>query len=741
MKSSASLLAEDPTPKAPAFLTPNADGVFENAEQIYVPLHHGNICHLLIAQAGPHEFYSGHKFFTRQPRNMQEQLASEASGSVRTRERALTNELELALYFFSEHKGPLGQIVAWAKDHLSAEAFDVLEFSAPAQKIGKPIGELINEAVAADNISKGASVAQDVPASSSARLTADEAAEASVVPGAESNGPAGVPLETVPPAPHHAEIAVDAIEPNPDQPRKGRNQAKQAELVESLRNAPLLHPIVVRDMGAGREGKPDTCRYQIIVGEGRWLAYKELGRATIEAKVFSGVDGATAIAWALVENLQRSDMNALEEAEGFSWLSRMGWTTARMAQQTGKPTRTIRAALGLMKLPESVRELIRLGELSARQARALARWVVAPGFEACEKEEEFLARPRGFVTRPRVCEIIADIAAKSNCNISSDELAVGVPAEAIGALTAEKLIVQIPDAYWGAVCASAMANADFYEVSLKRYTFAVAAWKETKKKIDAEVRAAAAEKAARAAKRVEVAMETQVSMPITALKESKAEHVVLKGELERYADHLPGDCVANGIDPETKAEVPVCTQPEKLVALREAERHALAEDLNEKLCDADVRARAKLKKLKRVGAREMAFIIEGTQVDFNASIEEAEAWAEAGLKRPKNWQRMSLRQQLETLDPVEQFRLFINAQLCEQNMDSDCADLLRWILETPKLGLITEDPREGERLLKRLAAELFAAKPAAAVLAPVAQKPAPIAKKKPVKKAGKGGRK
>jgi ParB family transcriptional regulator, chromosome partitioning protein len=656
MKSSATtaLIADDePKPRASKLHTANAAGIFEDAEQIFVSLGAGNICHFLVANSEL-GWVPGFKLFTRQPRNLNEHLPKATDGAYQTRRGALEYCVDCADKFFAEHPGPRQAIATWW-----AKESDVSTVPAFLDKLIEDTAKNVRPK-ATDGV---------LPVASPAIIM-----------------PAGLP-----PRPHFAEIPLDQIEANPDNPRKDRPEADVVELANSIKANGLLQPVAVRDMGEGRQGKPDTKRYRLIFGEGRWLAHQHLNMATIEAKVFTGVDAPTALAFALVENLQRRDMNAIDEAEGFAELSRMSWTPERMAEQTGKSERTIYRALSLMKLPESVRLLVRSGELSARRAFALVRWVAAAPTVAADE----------FVARPRVCAVIADVASKSAADISSDELAAGVPDKAVGALLSERLIAEVPAKYWGRV----REGRHEFRSAGRLYTFALDGWKALKKTIDTADR----EAAARSADKAKTKVANQVSVTVAELKKGKANVVELSGLDEIYIDYLPKDACAPGIA-DDQSEVIVCLKPDLLRLLKEAEAKALEQDREDRIMEADERAQAKLKKLKRVTGREMAFVLESTQYSCSASLDTAEAWKAAGLKFPRNADKIGLRQMLEALDPVDQFRLFIHSMLCEAHLgDSDLVELLCWILEVPTLGFIGQDQKARETLLSQLSADLWPA--------------------------------
>jgi ParB/RepB/Spo0J family partition protein len=723
MKSTAAaaLLAADSSAESvERYHTANAEGIYENAEQVFVGMRGGNICHFLVART-PEGWTPGHKFFTRQPHNLATDLPSNIPGRVvvPTRWAALAAEAGVAMRFFSDHGTALEALCTWCETNLPDAELEAL------RKLAREIGlskwanknsceEGPSTTVAPSQVAEDAALvtpaapAPDAePASTASGATGGVIFSGSCGPeltrGATGMGSTGnlATEATIPPRPHYAELGVGEIGPG-DNPRKGRSAAAQAELVESIRTAGQLQPVAVLDLGEG-----SSPRYRLIFGEGRWLAHQTLGRATIEAKVFKGIDEATAKALALVENLLRHDMNAMDEAEGFADLHQLGWNTARMAEQTGKDLSTIRRALALTKLPEAVRALVREGKLSSRQANRLVRYVVpAGGFEA---------KPEGFIARPAVAEALAQAAV--DLKISSDDLADGIPQAALPALVDAGALIEINSAkYFDSISgrglfAHAPESGKYFRIGMSHhlYCWPETPWPALKKTIDKETRDAAAAKAERATKRVETAAVSRVSVPLTALKDSKAEHVVLKGDLEIYADYLPEEIVANGIDPTSQAEVLVCTQPEKLKALRYAEAKEIGVINEAAYLAAQTRAREIVRKIKKLGAREMAFVVEGTQVDFNADLGEAEVWREAGLKWPARAKALSMRAMLETLEPVEQYRLFVTATLLAEAFEETRLELLRWILGVPKIGLIEEDKREREKLLARVAKEVFAA--------------------------------
>ncbi|HMC53765.1 MAG TPA: ParB/RepB/Spo0J family partition protein [Gemmatimonadaceae bacterium] len=158
-------------------------------------------------------------------------------------------------------------------------------------------------------------------------------------------------------------LEIAAIRPNPYQPRREFKEADLAELQASLKTSGLLQPISVRPRGDG---------FELISGERRLRAATRLGWTEIPA-IVREVDDRTLLTLALVENLQRSDLNAVEEARGYRRLSEeFGFTHQQIAEAVGKDRTSVTQMLRILQLPSVVLEIVEQGRLSAGHARALA---------------------------------------------------------------------------------------------------------------------------------------------------------------------------------------------------------------------------------------------------------------------------------------------------------------------------------------------------------------------------------
>ncbi len=158
-------------------------------------------------------------------------------------------------------------------------------------------------------------------------------------------------------------LPLQRIEPNPNQPRKRFDEVELQALADSIAQHGLLQPLAVRETSDGY--------YQIIAGERRWRACRLAGLSEVPVTVVEA-DDRTVMELALVENLQREDLNPMEEAEGYrALLEEYGLTQEQAAQQVGKSRSAVANALRLLTLSDEVRALVEAGELTAGHARAI----------------------------------------------------------------------------------------------------------------------------------------------------------------------------------------------------------------------------------------------------------------------------------------------------------------------------------------------------------------------------------
>jgi len=168
------------------------------------------------------------------------------------------------------------------------------------------------------------------------------------------------------PGAHFAELPVDAITPNPRQPREVFEEEAMEELVHSIREVGLLQPIVVRPAGSGGAGK-----YELIMGERRWRATQAAGLERIPA-IVRETDDERMLLDALLENLHRSQLNPLEEAAAYDQLLKdFACTHEQLADRIGRSRPQVSNTLRLLKLPPKIQRRVAGGQLTAGHARAL----------------------------------------------------------------------------------------------------------------------------------------------------------------------------------------------------------------------------------------------------------------------------------------------------------------------------------------------------------------------------------
>ena len=196
-------------------------------------------------------------------------------------------------------------------------------------------------------------------------------------------------------------IPIEQIEPNPDQPRRRFDDEDLADLANSIREKGVIQPLIVRPAPGGQ---PD--RFQIVAGERRWRAAQMAQKHDLPV-IVRDLDDTEVLEIAIIENIQRADLNPVEEAAGYRQLmDRFGHTQEKLAEALGKSRSHIANLLRLLSLPVEVQAYLSDGRLSAGHARALittddplklARIVVDKGLSV--RETERLAKDGGAKTR------------------------------------------------------------------------------------------------------------------------------------------------------------------------------------------------------------------------------------------------------------------------------------------------------------------------------------------------------
>jgi len=191
-----------------------------------------------------------------------------------------------------------------------------------------------------------------------------------LIPSKESASPRGSGL---------LEVPLDQIAPNPYQPRKTFNEASIEELARSVRMHGIVQPLVVTRAGDNK--------FKLIAGERRFRAAQKAGLESVPVVVKEDIKAGDALQIALIENIQREDLNPIEEAAAYYQLHQeFGLTQEEISKRVGKERSTVANFLRLLKLPESVKKLLASGQLSMGHARALL------ALESPKKQEQLADR-------------------------------------------------------------------------------------------------------------------------------------------------------------------------------------------------------------------------------------------------------------------------------------------------------------------------------------------------------------
>jgi ParB family chromosome partitioning protein len=201
--------------------------------------------------------------------------------------------------------------------------------------------------------------------------------------------------------PNHGEqrmVPIDKVRPSAFNPRKSFDAAELEELATSIRERGLVQPLVVRPLG------PMGAEFEIVAGERRWRAAQKAGMHLIPV-IVRALSDQESLEIAIIENVQRADLNAIEEASGYRELiNRFGYKQEELADIIGKSRSHLANTLRLLKLPDSVQKLVRNGDLSAGHARALvgredaeamAKDIVKGGLNVRDVEAMFQAKKVG----------------------------------------------------------------------------------------------------------------------------------------------------------------------------------------------------------------------------------------------------------------------------------------------------------------------------------------------------------
>lgn len=224
------------------------------------------------------------------------------------------------------------------------------------------------------------------------------------------------------------DLAIDLLKPNRRQPRRRFEESDLQSLADSIRQQGVIQPIVVTPDGRGS--------YTIVAGERRWRASRLAGLAKVPVAILEAVDDRRLLELALVENLQRSDLNPVEEAEAYATLQKdFGLSHETVAERVGKSRPAVTNALRLLRLPANVLDLLREGKLAAGQARPLL---------ALETEEQQSALATRAVAENLSARELEEIVGGKTAGVkTAKSKAKKKPAEVHAAAAAEKLTLRL----------------------------------------------------------------------------------------------------------------------------------------------------------------------------------------------------------------------------------------------------------------------------------------------------------
>lgn len=427
------------------------------------------------------------------------------------------------------------------------------------------------------------------------------------------------------------DLAVSLITPNPENHRKTFDPVAMQELADSLKQVGQLQPIAVRRLLPEELGElPDVGtaapaeRYEIILGERRWRAFSLSGWATIEAKVYEGVTRRQAKAAALVENLQRVDVNPVEEAEGYrDLIEAEDLTQEQCAARVGRARPTVANAMRLLKLPADVIELIRAGKLTPAHGHALARFesrplvlkaiaeiVVRDGVSAGLLEEQNRRRDIPFRHELEKSGLICVIGRWQRPRGWDSDLPAAVDGHKDYEAISDDILVCYNPEHWAKVVADEKAA-----IASEQAAARAKAEADAKKGKGSKIRSI--EDLERGSYReLDKAAQTDMAGLIPADQVVKLP--------EKAAPAAPGEKVA---------EVVVCTVPDFADRVRTEMDKLKADDRAEVLPAVLAKARAAVRKWKKIGPRELVVLLYAGMSDERCGFSLA-AGASQGVKVP-----------------------------------------------------------------------------------------------------------
>lgn len=427
-------------------------------------------------------------------------------------------------------------------------------------------------------------------------------------------------------------LPIESIDSSPLNPRQHFDQAHLDELAASLQADGLLQPIVVKRTVETGGGVLGGDRYEIVAGERRWRAAKQLGWSEIQVLIRNDIDEATHVRLALLENLARTDLNPLEEARGYQQLLDLGMTQEQVAAAVHRSRPAVANALRLLKAPESVQQKLREGALQPSHVLPLLKY------------EAF----------PEVVLKIAEIAEQRRT--PSKELEKELGWEFTVALREAKLAVDISSAVfdWQRVCKTkcpfgAFAQGQYGGQCLKPEHF-----RELQKEQRARDKAKLEKTLAKSA-----APDGTAALKLTQLKYGQYEQIYTAPSGCSAACECRRSALSYG-----DQVVQVCIKPAEYRGKQQAERDREAAERREKVADLAKRCNERLAAIDAIGSPELALLA----VDALGQVRDAKqldailAKHAPGLK-PRGKREVG---DLATLEPLQLVKIAVEALIGEE---------------------------------------------------------------------------
>jgi ParB family chromosome partitioning protein len=430
-------------------------------------------------------------------------------------------------------------------------------------------------------------------------------------------------------------LAPERIRPSPRNPRRFVDEADLAELVASVRAHGVLEPVLVRPRTPDAAGET----YELIAGERRWRAAILAERPRIPARILEGLSDAEALHLTLVENLQRKDLDPIEEAEGYRALGTLGLKQAAIAAAVHRTQPSIANRLRLLKLPEDVQERVRCGELSPSHGEALAQ----------------------YADFPAVASRVAELALEQRWTSKRLEEGLGYDAWRLEEQGLLRNLGRYETAFDVAQC-------DACPFGAKRKGGSGGAGVCLKPDHYDELQAAAvAERQAAVSRRVEEARAAGTELP--RLEELPRESYRSVWDSNRPAGCSEAcPCFARALSADDR-EIPICTDPPRLEQLRRAAAKADTQARRDQAKTLRADALARIDALEAISARELAPLVAsalGRIMGGRAPVDSALRHAEGRIALEKGQQLWGFAERyrdLSALEPLALVKLGLEAML------------------------------------------------------------------------------